>query len=189
MRLARQLSLLVIAMLMAATMLITLSITHVYRQAYQDEVREHGSGLHLLLAETLAEYVIQGRVLEIEQLLKQAQRAEPKITYLYLTDFDGRLIAHTFAQGFPRALLPTLKTGLASRTHSRMRTREFSIEHYSAPLIEGMSARFHLGLPFTHKKHLNKMYRLLHASRHEHTKPNQTEAVHSDRHRIHQALA
>ncbi len=46
-----------------------------------------------------------------------------------------------------------------------------------------------LGLPFTHKKHLDKMYRLLHASRHEHTKPNQTEAVHSNRHRIHQALA
>ena len=34
-----------------------------------------------------------------------------------------------------------------------------------------------------------KYDRLLHASRHEHTKPNQTEAVHSNRHRIHQALA
>ncbi len=162
MSLSRQLFFLIFGVMLVTSILVTVLITSVFRDAHLEEVRKHGVGIHLMLAEALAAQVIKGKLLEAEQLLSQAQQADPDIAYLYVTDFDGRLFAHTFSHGFPKALLSTLERGQTGRNHRRLRTRAFSIEHYSAPLIEGMDARLHLGIgDFGYRQHLARVYKYI----------------------------
>jgi len=146
MRLKWQLILLGSGLLSMVTLAITYAVSDLYSLSYRRQVHNHSIGLYRTLAESLTTLVIRGRPLEVERLLRQARSAEPGIAYLYVTDFDGHLLAHTFAAGFPRALLSTLDPTRSSAVYRRYRTAAGAIDHFSAPLIEGMTARLYMGM-------------------------------------------
>ena len=137
---------------------IGLLIADLYSDSYRHHVVEHSRTLHHILAESLAERVIRGKPLEVEALLHETLAIEPDIAYLYVTNYDGRLLAHSFSNGFPRALLPTLQIDRHDSEHYRYITDSTGIDHFSAPLIDGMAARLFIGLEDSeHRAILNRL--------------------------------
>lgn len=128
-------------LLTVAAIVTALLLSDLYNESYHEYVQRHSRGLHQVLGETVADRVVRGEALELREILEQALSSDAGLAYLYVTDFDGRLFAHTFDKGFPRALLPTLKAQGAAVTEAHYK----GIDHYSAPLIDGMSARIYIG--------------------------------------------
>lgn len=115
-------------------------------ERYAEESQHQWSAsLVRAIAEGVARETIDGNRLDVRRQLERLVADDDTLVYLFLTDFDGRLFAHTFGKGFPRALLPLLQQ---TDEHSRRRlhTTDGDILHLAYPLIEGMAARVHLGI-------------------------------------------
>ncbi|MBW9256693.1 MAG: PAS domain-containing protein [Candidatus Thiodiazotropha sp. (ex. Lucinisca nassula)] len=152
MRIFSQLALAGSGMLALATIAIALLLSDLYSDSYRDFVEQHSRGLHQVLAESLANRVVQGDALELRDVLEQVRNSEAGLAYLYVTDFDGKLFAHTFENGFPRALLPTLQLRADKVEEGVYRSDQGGINHYSAPLIKGMHARIFIGSDDSHQR-------------------------------------
>jgi PAS domain S-box-containing protein len=145
MRVFAQLALAGSGLLALAAVVITLLLSDLYSESYREYVDRHSRGLHQVLAESLADRVVRGEALELRATLEQTLSSEAGVSYLYVTDFDGKLFAHTFDGGFPRALLPTLQSRTDRVEQVRYQVNSGGIDHYSAPLIKGMRARIFIG--------------------------------------------
>jgi PAS domain S-box-containing protein len=155
-KLRTQLALTGTVLLVVAALVFAQAFSRLFVDSYQAHLAQHHKSLHRMLAQMLADRVIQGEVLDVTDILKDARVHAPSIAYLYVTDFEGRLFAHTFDAGFPRALLPTLQhTGGIEETNY-FRTVDSTIEYYRAPLIEGLEATLYIG---THDAPLRRVLR------------------------------
>jgi PAS domain S-box-containing protein len=150
MRIFWQLALAGTSLLGIVTLVTVYSISDIYNQSYQQHLSDHIQSMHRILADTLALQVIRREPLELAATLRETQAVEPDLRYLYVTDFDGRLLVHTFEQGFPRALLPTLVAKQSAAENYHYRTKTSGISHYSAPIIQGMAARLYIGVTDEH---------------------------------------
>lgn len=106
-----------------------------------------------LVAQTLSEHithnVINGEFIPVYEDLQDLRERTRAIRYIYVIGFDGRLVAHTFTNGFPRAFIgrkhfqtPNALSPLTEEFH----TPEGMILDLSYPLITGMNAHIHVGL-------------------------------------------
>lgn len=154
MRVFTQMALAGTGLLALTALVIALLLSELYNESYYKDVRRQSKTLHQALAEALADRVVRGEALEVRSILEEIASERPDVAYLYVTDFDGFLFAHTFAQGFPRALLATLGVGLTHIAESRYATESGRINHYSAPLIAGMQARIFIGVDDSQRRQL-----------------------------------
>ncbi len=144
-KLPARIALLIGGTLLVSILVLTLLFSTLFDRFYHYETDVQNQRLHGVLAEGLARLVVEGRPLAARDRLRRLSSKDPVLVYLYLTDFDGGLFAHSFEQGFPRALLSTLKMPAISR-HLRYRLGADIVDHYSSPLIDGMRARIHIGV-------------------------------------------
>ncbi|MDH5501144.1 MAG: PAS domain S-box protein [Gammaproteobacteria bacterium] len=142
-------------LLALTALVISLLLSDLYNESYHTDIRRQSKTLHQVLAEALADRVVRGEALEVRSILEEIVSDSAGFAYLYVTDFDGALFAHTFAQGFPRALLSTLGPGLAHIAESRYATEIGRTNLYSAPLIEGMQARIFIGTDDGHLQQIS----------------------------------
>ncbi len=112
---------------------------------FKQGTRNQGELLGSLMADTLSEKLLEGRKLEIRQMLRDVVEKEDWVAYLYLTDFDGRLAAHSFDKGFPQALLPRLAAS-ADYSIRRYEGEMAPINDLAVPLIPGLPAMLHVGI-------------------------------------------
>lgn len=152
MRIFTQLAIAGTGLLAIAATVIALLLSDLYNESYHDYARRHSLGLHQVLAEALADRVVRGQALEVRAILEEVLSGEAGVAYLYVTDFDGKLFAHTFEYGFPRALLPTLGLGVTDVEQVHYNTHSGGIDHYSAPMIDGMRARIYIGVDDSYRR-------------------------------------
>ncbi len=97
------------------------------------------------IAVGVAKDTIDGEKLELENLMQRVVTNDPALVYMYVIDFDGLLLAHTFGQGFPRALMDNLSLVPQKRNVTYM-TENGVVREVATPLIEGMKAHLHIGV-------------------------------------------
>ncbi|MDJ0652524.1 MAG: ATP-binding protein [Xanthomonadales bacterium] len=120
------------------------------RQALEDELLNQARAAAQLLADRIANEVIDGDVVESRRAVMRLVERSPSIAYAYITDFDGRIFTHSFNKGFPRELLPdnnqarTRADGLRKASH--LDTGDGFVLEVDYPLIEGMTAHAHIGM-------------------------------------------
>ncbi len=115
-------------------------------QRYASEsARDWSASLVHAIAEGVARNTIDGNSLPVRRQLQRLVREDDVLAYIFLIDFEGRLFAHSFDSGFPRALLPRLREAAPGDTQ-RLFTTEGEILDIAHPLIEGMDARVHVGV-------------------------------------------
>ncbi len=107
---------------------------------------EEGRFIARSLSESLNMPVIAGEVSSVTQTLRNVVAENPDINYVFITDFEKRLFAHSFADGFPKALIPHLQEAGDRISIDHFQTGEGDIIHISLPMIEGLAARLHIGL-------------------------------------------
>ena len=108
----------------------------------------------VLAAQTLAEHithdVINGEVVPAHEAVMEIKNRLETIEYVCVLDFDGRVFAHTFEGGFPKAFAFRLQK------HAPFSSTEPEIVEYATdmgrildvavPLIKGMAAHIHIGM-------------------------------------------
>ena len=110
------------------------------------------STLTAALAEGIARDTLNGDALQVRETLRNTVRAENRVTYAYVTDFEGRLFAHSFDGGFPKAL-SQLK--YPPGKHSLMlATGQGHVLNISHPLVQGTEAALHLGISLAEAEQL-----------------------------------
>jgi PAS domain S-box-containing protein len=129
---------------------IALLVSNVMHDTLEQELEKRG----VVIAETMAEHVthkvIDGEVVAAREALQEIIQRTEDVEFAYVTGFDGEVFAHSFEDGFPRALLSH------AHEHDLPHADAPCLERYETeeglgllvgyPLIEGMEAHIHVGL-------------------------------------------
>ena len=102
------------------------------------------------LRDALVQDVIDGNKLRVVNLLKRLKTHDNPIEFLYVTDTDHAIFAHSFDDGFPRYLLYKEKQSYSTQSGIQL-THKYQTENglifvYREDLIPGMDAQFHIGI-------------------------------------------
>jgi PAS domain S-box-containing protein len=97
------------------------------------------------VAEGIAQSTIDGEKLHARNLLRYVVLTDQTLEYMYVTDFDGLIFAHTFDGGFPNAVAENIRSGKYGPP-VRIFLDGNDILEVDLPLIKGMAARLHIGV-------------------------------------------
>jgi len=95
----------------------------------------------------VAQNVIDGEKLSVRDLLRRIAHQERALVFMYVTDFEGRLFAHTFDAGVPKALAEHLAPKTPKHGKFYFSSEKYgNVKEIDSPLIEGMDAVLHIGI-------------------------------------------
>lgn len=139
--------LLLVAVITLSIGIITITLTtRIIEQGFDTIDTAWSEALAASLSEGIAPDTINGNATHVNQVLETVVSRNSELDYAYVVDFDNKILAHTFKDGFPAKIFNSIGSETA-----RVQTRSFiidgaDIDDLSFPIIEGMSARLHLGL-------------------------------------------
>lgn len=96
------------------------------------------------LAESVADDTINGNVIRVREILNAVISKNGTLEYAFLTDFDNRVFAYTFNNGFPEKLLPLVDKQVPVNQEVILDNKH--LHHFSYPLIAGLGAMLHIGI-------------------------------------------
>ncbi|MCR9254465.1 MAG: HAMP domain-containing histidine kinase [Alphaproteobacteria bacterium] len=151
MRLSVRIALLLVAVTFTMITLIVVNQSNSLRGNLTTVQDEWVQTIVRAMAESVAQNTIDGEFLKTADLLRRVVSEEKGIDYIFVTDFDGRLFAHSFEGGFPKALAQDWSDGGETGITVAGTAKQYVFEGRSgaetvAPLIEGMDARLHIGV-------------------------------------------
>jgi PAS domain S-box-containing protein len=116
-------------------------------QVFDRESHARNRAVAQMLSHINVDHMVADDKLAARSSLLETKAQYADIEYIYLVDFSGRVFAHTFAEGFPAALLdlklPDEVDGGQDILH--LKTDRGMIQHSSYPVILGSRARLHVG--------------------------------------------
>ena len=149
MSLHAKITLLILVVVLGVGVSSALLVSRIMSRTIDNELEHQATLVAEVLSEHITHEVIEGEAIPTrEALLKMKKRTEG-VAYVYVVDFEGRVLAHTFNGGFPVAL--------ARRPHRHIDDRraplisEFIAENWrvldvGTPLVGGMRAHIHVGM-------------------------------------------
>jgi len=146
MKLYQKITLLVCALALGIGSMTTYIASQLMSDALLQRFEYEGEFIGQSLSETLVMRVVSDEVVPVLDSLRKVVSENDHIDYMFITDFDKQLFAHSFSGGFPTALIPKLSPNHTQERISRYETSEGLIIHFSRPLIVGMNARLHIGI-------------------------------------------
>lgn len=120
------------------------------KNLYRDSENILVQSISQILSDTLVQDVISGNKLRITDILRKLHDNENSIEFIYITNVDRSIFAHSFKQGFPRYL--TIKHDRKklrksdSTLEGKYLTENGLIYVYEARLIPGLDISIHIGI-------------------------------------------
>ena len=102
---------------------------------------EQAASLARNLALWSEEAVLTEARVELVRLIAQTRKSNPAVIYVYVQDPQGRVLAHSFEERVPGALL----AATAEREKTLLKTEEGSLLDFRAPVLSGRGGSVHLG--------------------------------------------
>ncbi len=128
----------------------TIMMSFTMHQALSEDLFNQARLAVQTLAAQITPHVIQGDFLETQFSVDQLVGQTPSIKYAYIIDFKGKVVAHSFDGGFPKALIthhPNPHSVSAEDPEIvHFQTEEGLVMDIGYPLIDGMAAHIHLGM-------------------------------------------
>ncbi len=111
------------------------------------ELGSIGRTLSCSIAEAGADLVLTESYIDLLDLLHNSCCATgDDVSYVFVVDRTGRVVAHTFADGFPLDLV-AINRGEAGKCPSvRLDTNEGAVRDFAAPILDGRAGTVRLGL-------------------------------------------
>ncbi len=148
--------LLLVTATMAAIVLISIFILNTQVKQYLQTNNNAWLGQTInAVAEGVANDTLHQRSLKVRELLRKILAEGEAIKYLYVTNLNGEIIAHSFYGGFPKALADhytqshtehPLEADNTLSLHWRFRNKGIVISEYKMPLIKGTDFYIYAGI-------------------------------------------
>ncbi|MCF8884596.1 MAG: ATP-binding protein [Nitrososphaerota archaeon] len=101
----------------------------------------------------------KGNVITLNNMVNDFKARNPNIAYMYIVDFDGNIVASTFTNGFPKALVgfnPPVNGGMSVK---KFKADGSIIYDVSVPVYRGIGGEIHIGI--TSKQIEEKMFNII----------------------------
>ncbi|WP_156801113.1 PAS domain S-box protein [Desulfitobacterium dichloroeliminans] len=123
------------------------AISTIVEQAMTQQLEEQGSTYSRMAADNVANPLLDGNVLIVQRTIENLLQTGSGISYVYVIDNDGKVIAHTFSGGFPSSLTNTniLKSNQITNTMLLNVQSQGLIRDVGVRILEGLNAEIHVG--------------------------------------------
>ena len=146
MKIYYKLNLLIIFLLVILTLIITASVNVRMSDELEHEMLERELTIAEYVTEDLANPLLQKNAIAVNEIIDNVMIRNTDIRYIYVVDFDGVVVAHTFSQGFPADIV----TANPIPPNEKNAVRVFSVEGESIQdvgvrVLDGMDAKVYFG--------------------------------------------
>ena len=129
-------------------LMVVIFVRHQLYSSLREEYLTKGHNMAVNLAARSEHFVLTDEFVSLSQLVKDLKDSDADITYTYVTDRKGHVLAHTFAGGFPTDLI-----GINSLEHGDvwneqlLDTVEAGLVHdIAVPILQGKVGSVHIGI-------------------------------------------
>ncbi len=129
---------------------VTVQVRLVLTQAMDVQLEEQSVSVGRDFAARATDLLLINDLYALQQLLKETQANNANVRYAFVLDDNGRVVAHTFGEGFPLALLAQ-NTANANDHHrlTILETDEGKIWDTAVPIFDGRAGMARVGLAET----------------------------------------
>jgi signal transduction histidine kinase len=110
------------------------------------EIDARGAAIVKQAASLVLDDVLTGEQFATERKLRDVQQSESSILYLFVTNANGELKAHTFHGGFPIDLLRTAGPAREFNRPVHVKLGSVMAHDFAAPILEGIGGQVHVGV-------------------------------------------
>lgn len=140
----------IMGIVLGLVLMLGLGTTWVVRQSLTAATMAELESKAISVAEDLAsrstDPILVNNRYVIYQLISDTQKNHPDIRYIFILDRNGKLLAHTFGDGFPLQLISAnfVERGMRYRTE-RLATNEGPILDVAVPIFDGRAGTLRIG--------------------------------------------
>ena len=141
----------ILGIVLALVLLLGLGLTVQVRVALARtldvQLEEQGMSVTRDLAARTTDLILTNDTYALYQLLRETQINNANVRYAFVVDAQGRILAHTFGEGFPAGLQTANGTGAEEHHHTLvLDTEEGKIWDTAVPIFEGKAGTARVGL-------------------------------------------
>ncbi len=126
------------------------AINTVVASKLSSELDAHGSALVQISGNAIANALLEGDMVAVQEFLQYLKGSNPNIIYAYAIGAPGRVVVHTFANGFPVDLLAANAMPAGQLTQQTLlRTEAGVIQDFGWRLTDKLDIELHLGFSQT----------------------------------------
>lgn len=146
MKLSKKIVIITALIVVVMGILTVLSIQVVLAGALKMQLEDKGLSLSRVMANDLANPLLDGDLLVVERILKAVQEDGHSVEYAWVVTPGANKVIHTFGSGFPEALL-TANPVPPDRTYSiqLLSTEKGPIRDIGMRILDGLDAELHVG--------------------------------------------
>ena len=146
MKIYYKLNLLIIFLLVTLTLIVTASVSVMMNDALEQEMMERELTIAEYVTEDLANPLLQKDTIEVNEIIDNVMVRNTDIRYVYVVDFDGVVVTHTFSQGFPADMVTANPIPPKENTAVRILSVDGeSIKDVGVRVLDGMDAKVYFG--------------------------------------------
>ena len=126
---------------------VTLQVRAALSQTLQAQLQEQAVSVTRDVAARATDMILINDVYGVQQLLRETQANNADVRYAFILDTRGRVLAHTFGNGFPAGLLESNTVGPAEHHHAvLMTTDDGPVWDTAVPIFDGRAGIARVGL-------------------------------------------
>ncbi len=141
----------ILGIVLALTIVLGLGVTWQVRammsQTLLAELEERGQSVVSDLAARSVDPILLNDTFALYELLNETLTNHTDVIYAFVVDPQGQVLAHTFEEGFPTALLTLNRPGVnGAETYQLYTSNQGRIHDFAAPIFEGKAGIVRLGV-------------------------------------------
>ncbi len=141
----------IFGIVLGSTLLLSLAFAWQFQtvqvSVLEEKTREQGISIARDVAARATDLILINDLFGLHQLLIETQRNYQDIRYIFITNPDGTVLAHTFGSGFPKDLLTTNQFSTIFFQHTQtLETSEGLVWDVAVPIFEGKAGIARVGI-------------------------------------------
>lgn len=146
MRLRTKISSLTIAIALSVAVFILIPVRGVVINAFRAELGKKAASIAANLSDRIANFILLGDRYQTEKAFREVLDKESDLEYIFVTDEEGAMFAHTFDSGVPAGILSWNPLNERASNVQLLQTEKGYIRDVGINIFEGMKAELHLGI-------------------------------------------
>lgn len=146
MKLRTKIILLTAGVVAALGVLVAMSIKNVVISSFRSELEKRGESISLNLSDRIANLILLGDYFMTQNAIDDILSKEEDIVYIFVTDENGNIFAHSFTGGVPQNILSWNPLNGKARAARLLDTEKGYIQDIGVRMFAGMSSELHIGI-------------------------------------------